>query len=418
MPVILRLVKRLLKLLKTLIKNSSWLVLLQIINILIPYIVVGTLARKFSLEEFGYIMFCISISHFCFIFTDFGFYISGVDRIAKQKSETGIFQIYDKITNAKIILTLLVLSSFLLFYQTGYLTLNHVAISSISILIVAQAFLPTYYYHGVQKLHVIVLCSAISKILYALIIVFFIDFLNPDYVILMLGLTNAIAALLCLADIYKKRAGKFKMSLSNGLQEMRVSYSFFISRIFAATYTSFGGLLVGYASLQSLAVYSTAEYFLKGLQSVTSPVTQAIFPIMAKGKNIRFFVLSALTILVFLILVAITLYTLREHIYTVLFGDQKLLNDHILMSFIILGIINFLASIVGYPLFASIKRADVANYAIYFGGLVAIIGFLTLYSFDELTSLNVVLIMLTAEFCVFLFRVLSYYFLKYCRGEQ
>lgn len=393
-------------------KSSAWLALLQVTNILVPYIVIGTLTRQFSVEEFGYVMFCISISHFCFVLTDFGFYISGVDRIAKDSREAAIFKVFDHILNAKLILTTFTIFVLALCIQLDVLKIDKTTFMYLAILVVAQAFLPTFFYHGRQKLHVLVLFSVISKIIYALLVFSLVNSLTPNIVIFFLALTNAITTIMCFVNIKKIRTSNFKVNLLDGLQEIKASYSYFVSRLFAASYTSLGGLLVGLVSLQYLAVYSTAEYFLKGMQSITSPVTQAIFPVMAKTKNLKFFFLTVLIGVALLSVVASTTYIFRENVYSLVFGNLILLHDHILLSFIILGVVNFMSSIMGYPLFTSIQQTNIANYAIYCGGCVAISGFSILYMQDQLTGLNVVLVMLIAEVFVLFFRLISYYLVR------
>lgn len=402
----------------TFAKSSAWLMLLQVTNIVVPYIVIGTLTRQFSLEEFGYVMFCISIAHFCFVVTDFGFYISGVDRIAREENKVGIFIVFDQILNAKIILTFFTIILFVLLTQFSFLAVENSTILSIIILMSAQAFLPTFYYHGMQRLQVLVLFAVISKIIYAGLIFIFVERLTPNFVVLLLGVTNSFAVIMCFVEIQKSRNDNFIVNLRSGINEIKISYPYFISRIFAATYTSFGGLLVGVINLQSLAIYSTAEYFLKGLQSITSPITQAVFPIMARKKDLRFFSMLLFFGILILSVIALVIYLFRVDVYLLVFGNLKLLDDHILASFLILGLVNFLSSITGYPLFSSIQQTNFANYAIYFGGGIAISGFLILYAFDQLTSLNIVLVMLVSDLCVLIFRVTAFSFLTRLRAGK
>ena len=64
----------------------------------------------------------------------------------------------------------------------------------------------------------------------------------PEYYNLFLALTNAINIM---AVNIKIRTSNFKVNLLDGLQEIKASYSYFVSRLFAASYTSLVGYLLG-----------------------------------------------------------------------------------------------------------------------------------------------------------------------------
>ncbi|MFB9998018.1 oligosaccharide flippase family protein [Providencia rustigianii] len=75
---------------------------------------------------------------------------------------------------------------------------------------------------------------------------------------------------------------------------MKSSYTYFLSRASVVIYTSASTFIVGsYSGLNQAALFSSAEKLYQAGQSITSPVSQAIFPHIARtGEKIYYINLS------------------------------------------------------------------------------------------------------------------------------
>lgn len=116
--------------------------------------------------------------------------------------------------------------------------------------VVGQGFSPIWYFQGKEDLKIYTLVQAISKLIYLIFIIILVNG-QSDY--MMIPLINGLVAILATAFLYGFLFFKFKLSflvfdisLRAVTQTLKVSYSYFLSRV-------------------SVVLYSTANVFFLGL---------------------------------------------------------------------------------------------------------------------------------------------------------
>jgi polysaccharide transporter, PST family len=140
--------------------------------------------------------------------------------------------------------------------------------------------------------------------------------------------------------------------------QLKESWPIFVSTFSMNLYRNANVLFLGFLTNYTLVgYYSSAEKIIKGLQSVLSPFSDALFPFMSKrfvrdsaGQNLSF--LNRLGKYYFIVLSAISLVFLlfAEPVVRVFLGDKFIpsIPDMQIMSFVILfGGMNYFLGILG-----------------------------------------------------------------------
>jgi PST family polysaccharide transporter len=93
---------------KSYLKNFFSLTLLQVINYLLPLILIPYVIKHIGIEKYGLLNFAQSISIFVMVFFDFGFSLVAVNKIAKNKLFGKRNEIFNSIYIIKIVIFLII----------------------------------------------------------------------------------------------------------------------------------------------------------------------------------------------------------------------------------------------------------------------------------------------------------------------
>jgi PST family polysaccharide transporter len=402
-------------------RNSAALFILQLINMIAPLIVLPYLSRVLGLDGFGLVMFALSVCAIALVITDFGFNLSATYSISKRREDkTYVNELIGAIFLIKVGLFLLFLFSIIVFSYFKTMDSARLLLSIyISLNVLFQAFLPTWFFQGIEKMKNVTVYMFFAKISYIVLVFICIsDKSDVELVILLYAMSNLIAVILSLKSIYSN-GYSIKRPLTIKLKDVfKESVQFFISRAAVSIYTSASTFLVGaIAGVQQLAIFGASEKIYQASKSVTAPVAQALFPYMAKTNNTTLLMKVVLVMITILSIVCLSVGFWANEIMGLIFGDEFIEAGAILQLFLIITIINFLSVNFGYPAFAGIGKVHIANYTVVLGAVVHLILLFFLYIWDEFTALNVVKAVLITESIVMLLR-LTYFKKNYKNGKK
>ncbi|MBC8485991.1 MAG: oligosaccharide flippase family protein [Candidatus Cloacimonetes bacterium] len=396
---------------KVLIENFTSLSLLQIVNYVLPLIVLPYLIRVLGVEKFGLVMFAQAFIMFFNIIVDYGFNLSAtrdisINRDNKEKI-TEIFSSVIIIKLALIIISFILLSvivfSFEKFFSDWklyYLTF---------LWVIGQALFPIWYFQGMERMKYITFVNITSKVIFTLLIFIVIQNENDYiYVPLLNGLGFMIGGIISLWIIHKNFNQKFKPCSYNVLKQYFVDSSqFFLSRVSVSIYTSSNVFVLGlFTNNIMVGYYSIAEKLYRALQQIYHPIVQALYPHVAKQRNIKLFkkIFSIVTILN--ILGVILLFFIGEYIFNILFttsiGGESLGVFHILLM---VSLIVVPSMLLGYPFLAALGFPKYANMSVIIGSVFHLIGLSVLAILDYITIYSVAFVVLGTEILVLSSRV-------------
>ena len=402
----------------TVFKNSLALMILQFSNVIAPILVLPYLTRILGIEGFGLVMIALSISSFFVVITDFGFNLSATHLISENIGNVKyinnlISVIY--IIKITIISLLLIATLFISNFFEVFNSLDFYYIFYIFLNVSMLTLLPTWLFQAIEKMKYITIYVSLSKIIYLILILFFINNGNDGAnVVLFLALSNSIGLLVSFYLMYSFGYRVIlPVSFYENLSIAKYSSKFFISRFAVTIYTTLSTFIVGNgAGVQQAAIYGASEKLYQASQTITGTISQALFPHMVKNKEsqLLFYVTLILgTVMAFAFTV---IWSFADVIVTFIFGDSFSDSIPVFKCFLIISFVNLISVNYGYPAFSTINRIQFANYTTYVGAVIQIIALSFLYVKDNISALNVTYSILLTEVSVMLLRVFFYYKFK------
>jgi len=396
-------------------KNAIALYLIQAMKILAPFLILPYLSRVFTKEEFGIYMVVLSLSAIGLIITDFGFNLSATYEVAKHRDNK---KYINKLLGSVIVIKICLL----LFCCIGLVTYSAyfpdvippALVIFICLNVFSQSFLFSWFFQGIEKMKEITFFVVVSRVLYLVLTILIIDSQSKiSDLIALLAISNLIGSILSLVLVYKYGYRVSFCSLKETVFHFKNSFQFFISRAAVGLYTSSSTFIIGaFAGVTQAAVYGACEKVYQGSLSLTQPISQALFPFVARTKSVR-----SLSLVIMIIGLPVALFCILVSLYAnqimgIVFGDAYSNSGTVLQVFLAITSINFISLIMGYPAFSAINRVYIANYTVMFGALLHV-GFLAyIYSFKEMSAFNVAFAVLLTETIVMLLRVSIFFIYK------
>jgi PST family polysaccharide transporter len=197
----------------------------------------------------------------------------------------------------------------------------------------------------------------------------------------------------------------------------------FVSRLAVASYQSSGVLLLGLFSTPSLvAVYALAEQIYRVMQQLSVPVVQALYPYMAKEKNLLLLAKVAMYSATLACVGATAAYFALPVLLPIFFEANWDAVIPVFNVFALAIVVNIIAIMLGYPLAAALGSLKVANSSVVYGAVLYVALAATLMQTGHLTPVNLAWLMVFAEFYVLFHRGLillpAAYRLQKSRNEK
>lgn len=393
-------------------KNSISLLALQFVTIVAPLVALPYLSRTLGVDGFGIIMLVFSASIIGVVFTDFGFSLAATYKISKNREDISfVSQLIGAVFLIKLALFVLLLLGVGGYHLViGFSPLNLEVASYILLNILFQSFIPTWFFQGIERMKNITIYMVSAKLIFVLMIFLFIDTKEDvGLVVVFLALSNFLALSIAFLSIYKNGYFVRAPSLKLIFITFKESLPFFLSRFSVTVYTSASTFIVGsFAGVQQAAIYGASEKFYQAFQSVTTPISQAIFPYMAQKKNEKLLLLIILCIGAPLMLCLSFVWIWAYELVEFIFGADFYQAGSILRVFLITTIFSFISVNLGYPAFAGLGKVHIANYTVMIGAAVQALCLSILIYQNIIDAYSIVISVLFTEFVVALLRFYLY----------
>jgi len=395
---------------RSLLFNTTALFVLQIANYVFPFLLIPYLTRVLGASLYGVVAFGISMAQIANIITDYGFNLSATYSIAKEQDNKSYI---DKIIGAVFVckIALLICVSLLLggyiVAQSKYEEYN-VFLWLMLISVLGQTFQPIWFFQGIEKMVFITICTVLSRTIYLVLVVLLVNGAEDlNQVALSYGFANIAAAICGVVMMYRLGYRVILPSWSFIKEVFNSSTGFFLSRAAVATYTTCGTFFLGLVSTPTqVAYYSAAEQLYKGAQAIFSPVSQSMYPHMAKHKNFSlFFKVMKLTVLASLIGILIGIF-LGPTVLRLVFGEEFVSSYPILIVFLFIFAITTPSILLGYPFLGALGQIKLANQSVLYAGLLQVVLLVLFYFLNFKQGFQVSLSVLSVECIVLLLRVL------------
>jgi len=276
---------------KMILKNFSYLTVLQIFNILLPLLTYPYLVKVLGTELYGLVLFSQAISLYFSIIVNFGFNITATKEIANNNNNkrelskivSSVYVIKFFLWVSSLIIMLLIVFLIPTFYERWILFI-------LSFFVTFQEFLfPIWYFQGVEKMSYITFINIFVKILFTVLVFLFVN--SPHHYLLVpvfQALGSFMAGVISIIVILSKDKIKFYIPRLETLKfYFFESLPIFISSASIKVYVNANRVLVGsFLGMTEVAFYDLGEKILNLIKTPVGMLGQAAFPSLSKSKKI------------------------------------------------------------------------------------------------------------------------------------
>lgn len=273
---------------KQIFSNFVSLSALNAFSFLFPLITVPYLTRVLEPDRFGIVSFALVVMQYFIILTSFGFAFSATQQISINRDNIKkVSEIFSAVISVKLLLTLLsAIILIILFLTVEQFKVDKLVFICSFGIVLGDALLPLWLFQGMEKMKFMTLVNFVSKLLFTLLIFVFVN-TKQDYLLVPLFTTAGYLAAGIISFFIAYRIFKLKLLLPNLYvikEQINASWAIFVSTLSINLYRNANTLLLGLltGNYAIVGIYSSAEKIIKGLQSLVSPVSDALFPYLSR----------------------------------------------------------------------------------------------------------------------------------------
>jgi polysaccharide transporter, PST family len=342
---------------KYFISGSFYTGLSSISGLLVPLLVVPFLLSKVGIENFGISAVAFSISFFFSMIVDYGFFITGVNKLSKEENSTKVSGIINTIIYTKSFIFLLFLPVFLIIYYYSISKELEWKVYLFSLCIpLSSIFNLSWALQGLHQIKAWSLLTILGQIFYVILIFVFTNQPNDvKNINLFYGFGVLFTGFISVIYLRKKYNLKFdKINLKLIILELKEGYHFFLSNIGNYISLYFLSPLIGFLiSYEMAGIYSIIEKIYNLARKPFSIYQTFMLPKISQQVQIDKEIAKRTIKNTY---VFVTIFILLEVVLIFLFRDDVILyftltNLSLLKSMLILSLIGIIIVIINCPIF-------------------------------------------------------------------
>jgi PST family polysaccharide transporter len=390
--------------------NFFSLTLLQAANFLLPLLTFPYLVRVLGPEKFGLIMFAQAFCNYFNVLTDFGFNLSATREVAVYRHDRNrLVEIFSSVMMIKI--ALLVAAFVCLAVLVGFVERfkNDWIVYYLSFgVTVGQVFIPIWFFQGMERMRYITCINIVAKSIFTICIFVFIRCENDYvYVPLLNALGFIVAGGISVFVVFSRFQMQIKWQDFKTLHAyFKDSSHFFLSRVAVSIYTSSNAFVLGlFGSNTLVGYYSIAERIYTAIQLMYSPITNTIYPYIAKNKNVKLFKKLFIFIVSSNLLFVGILFVTAPFLVQLVAGHPIGQSEAVLRLFLVVVCLVVPSIMLGYPFLAALGHKNYANYSVVAGASFHLLGLAVLALTGRIGPYSVVVLLFCTESIVLFVRV-------------
>lgn len=271
---------------KTIMESMFSLSIINAVGMLLPFISLPYMIRVIGASNYGSYSYVYALELYFLLITSYGFLFTATKQVSENRDNPEeLHRIYTSVTIAKSILFIGGLIFFLALSPILIRTHDEMVMFLWGLgIVIGDIFMPTYLYQGLEKMRYLTFIDIIPKLVFTLLI--FVVIKTPtDYkYIIILNSSGFILAGILSTILARKYLNSRFCQVNKGkvIYQFRDGFSVFGSSVGMNFYRNSNVVILGlFCPDIVVGIYSGAEKIIKALQSVVSPITQALFPHMA-----------------------------------------------------------------------------------------------------------------------------------------
>lgn len=403
---------------KIFLTNASFLALMHAANSFLPLLTVPFLVQVLGVELFGQLAFATAVMYYFFVLSDYGFNLTATRDISINRFDADkVNEIYTCVFFIKTVFIFLSAFSLLIVFLIYPSFSKYWSLYFFSFFVViGQTLFPSWFFQGMEKMKYITYLSVFAKIFFTIGI--FILVKDPEdyiFVPILTALGFLFSTIYAIYLMHYKygvsiKAISFEVVKKNIIDGWYVFLSQMKITLFSSTNVVMLGVMIGPTAV---GYYVAAEKIMRALALAQTPITGALFPLIAKkmtsDKTAAIRKLKKITYIgsVFYIGVLGICYFLSDYIIHLLYGDDLRASVWVLQVMLIIPLLIFLNNIFGTQILLNTGREKIFFYVLL---LAAILSLFLCFSLTYLYSYQgtAIALLITEVFIVLTFFVLVY----------
>lgn len=401
---------------KNLFENFISLGALQIISYIIPLITLPYLSRVLSVERFGLVFFAFAFMQYFIMLTDFGFGLSATREIAiNRHNQKNISNIFNSVTISKFLLLLISFVILLLaIIYIDSLRVNWKIFLLSFLMVVGNAIYPVWFFQGMERMKYITFLNILSKTIFLALTVIFV---KNDSQYWIVPLFNSLGFLVSgiIGFIYSIKKFDIKLYIPRPksiIKQLKYSLEYFLSRISLSAYTNTNTFCLGFVGSNAMVgYYVAAEKIYNALSGLQNPLGQAIYPYVAKYKDILLYKKLFIVANIINIFICTFMFIFAKEFIVLFYGQNMIDAYKILRIFCCIVLLDFPSILLGFPLLGALGYSKEANGTVILGSIIHLVG-LTIFYFTHNMNVYSIAYMVGITIVV-VFNARLYFVIKY-----
>lgn len=268
---------------KLLVENFFSLSIINAVNVLLPMLTLPYLLRVVGASNYGIYAYTYVLIQYILLFSSYGFNLSGVKQISQSDNKSDVInRLFTSILISRLLLFLIgtIIVILLMPFLLETSEKKFIFFTGIGI-VLGDIFSCTWLFQGLQKMRFTTITNTLSKVVFTTLIFIVVKKAEDFKFILFVSSVGALlAGIVSLFFAYLKCGVKYvSISVSDIKFQFKEGFALFGSTIGTSLYTNANIFLLNFfVSPTALGVYAVAEKINKAFQTMTSPITQTLFP--------------------------------------------------------------------------------------------------------------------------------------------
>ena len=274
----------------TLVTNFFSLFVLQVLNVVLPFLTVPYLIHIFGLEKYGLLSFAHTLALFFVVFAEYGFNTSTTRDISIHSgNKAEVQRIFNEVFTTKLFLLLVLALLFaILIFSVPVFEGNERLYFCYFGIVIGYTLFPVWLFHGLQKMKYITYVNVFFKSIFTICIFLFVkEKTDMLYVPVFLSLGSVTAGIASLIISRFTLGIHFRVSsFKTVISQLKKGYHLFMSEFYMALMAFSNVLILGFlfgsAGERYIGIYTAAEKIIRAAGSLLSPVINALYPFVTK----------------------------------------------------------------------------------------------------------------------------------------
>jgi PST family polysaccharide transporter len=391
-----------------LVKNGTWLYILQFFNTVIPLITLPLITRNLGPTLYGDFSYAFVIIGYFKIVIDFGFDFTGTRKISLLKHDK-FSVIFSNIFWAKILFTFASFFLILLVVFMKLFSINYLLLIILSLILLGSSFQQNWFFHGIQEMKFISIINIFSRSLTTLLIFIYIKEPSDIYLFAFLfSLNFIITAILSSILIFLKHKVYIKRpSLKGIIEEIKEGSQIFLITIMTKIIISIGILILGANNLFfEVGILSVFQKIPLLLITIFTPISQVFFPYLSVSYSKDFYstynkiIKFSVVFFIFLLLATFILSLFSYPLLDLIFGIDYSSVWYLSIPLVFWSLFSIINNILGYQILVASGNQSIYLKTFFIIFMVSI--FLNLFLFFSFGFYGIILSPLLIELLFFI----------------